>query len=320
MTDFWKGKKVIVTGGAGFLGSHLVPRLTDAGASVFVPRSAQYDLRTEDGVTRMFEDAGPSNVLFHLAATVGGIGANQQRPADFIYDNLVMNALMVEQSRKAEVGKFVGLGSVCAYPRTMMVYPMREENIFEGYPEPTNAPYGIAKRALLVHLQAARRQYGFNGICLFPTNLYGPGDSFDPETSHVVPAIISKMVEARRQNKFELTLWGTGRPTRDFLYVEDAAGGLMLAAEKYNRPEPINLGSGRETTIAGLAEAIERIVEYEGQIVWDKSKPDGQPRRVLNSERAAYEFGWRAMTNLGEGLEKTVRWYEEISEEEISLA
>jgi GDP-L-fucose synthase len=310
VSSFWKRKRVVCTGGSGFLGSYLTRRLEAAGASVFIPRRCDgYDLRTEFGVRKMFEDAGQVDVLFHLAATVGGIGANRQRPADFYYDNALMNALVVEFSRRFEVGKLVCVGSVCAYPKSPG-YPFREEHLWDGYPEETNAPYGVAKRALVVHLQAARRQYGFNGVYLIPTNLYGPGDSFDPDASHVIPALVRKVVEARRSDAPTVIAWGTGRASRDFLYVDDCAEALVITAERYNGSGPVNLGSGQEITIAGLLGMIMDVAGYRGGVAWDRSQPDGQPRRWLNSDRAWDAFGWRAETPLEEGLRRTIEWYE----------
>ena len=306
--NYWTDKRIVVTGGAGFLGSHLVEKLYEAGAGIFIPRSAQYDLQTELGTRAMFERAGHIDVLFHLAATVGGIGANMRYPADFLYQNTIMNSLVVEYARRFEVAKFVGVGSVCAYPKWVPT-PFVEENLFEGYPEETNAPYGISKRVLLVHLQAARRQYGFQGIYLIPTNLYGPRDQFDLETSHVIPALIRKISEAKKAGQ-PLTVWGTGKASRDFLYVEDAADALMLAAQRYNGIEPVNLGSGEEVTILGLVNMLADIMEFDGEVVWDGSKPDGQPRRALNSGRAYREFNWAATTRLREGLKRTVEWWE----------
>ena len=306
---YWETRRVIVTGGAGFLGRHLVAALQAEGAVVFVPRSRNYDLRTRAGVYHMFEDVGRPDFLFHLAATVGGIGANMETPADFLFQNTIMNTLVMEQARIVNVGKIVAVGSVCSYPKWCPT-PFVEDNLWNGYPEETNAPYGESKRALLVHLQAMRRQYGINGVYLIPTNLYGIGDNVDPATSHVIPALILRMLDAQRKGE-PLTVWGTGNASRDFLYVSDCAQALMLAAEWYNSSEPVNLGSGQETTIAALVQMLVDITGYDGEIIWDKSRPDGQPRRVLNTNRAWHEFGWKAGTDLRDGLAKTVAWMKE---------
>jgi nucleoside-diphosphate-sugar epimerase len=284
-----------------------VARLEAEGADVFVPRSADYDLRDQEHVCRMFDAAGDVDILFHLAATVGGIGANMQRPADFIHDNILMNTLIVEHARRYEVGKLVGLGSVCAYPKFCPV-PFTEQNLFSGYPEETNAPYGISKRALLVHLQAARRQYGFNGVYLIPTNLYGERDHDEPQTSHVIPALIRKVAEAQAAGVDTVEVWGTGIASRDFLYAGDCAEALMLAAKRYNRADPINLGSGQEIRIIGLVDILKGVMEFDGRVVWDSSRPDGQPRRCLNTSRAWDELGWKAETSLEEGLRRTVEY------------
>ena len=308
MDEFWQGKNVVITGGSGFLGSHLVPRLQAAGAKVFIVRSREYDLRTPAAVSALFDNVGYVDILFHLAATVGGIGANMKRPADFIYENVIMNALVCETARRYEVGKLVTLGSVCAYPRNVPV-PFREDNLFNGYPEDTNAPYGIAKRALLVQLQAMRRQYGFNGIYLIPTNLYGERDHADLETSHVIPALIRKIDDAQRQGSDYVEVWGSGAASRDFLYAGDCADALMLAAKRYNRPDPVNLGSGREMRIVGLTEILKDVMGFGGKVLWNSNRPDGQPRRALDSGRAWEGFGWQADTTLEEGLQKTVGWW-----------
>lgn len=308
MTHFWEGKRVVVTGGSGFLGSHLVPAMEDSGALVFAPSSADYDLRDELDVLRMYNDAGEIDVLFHLAAMVGGIGANRRSPADFYCYNILMNALVVESAWCFQVDKLICLGSVCAYPKHLS-YSFQEHHLFDGYPEETDAPYGISKRGLLVHLQAARQQYGLNGIYMMPTNLYGPGDHFDQDTSHVVPALVCKFVEAVETGANEVVMWGTGIATRDFLYVADCVEALLLAAERYDGAEPINLGSGREVRIAWVVEALKTITGFEGEIVWDHSQPDGQPRRVLNSLRALHAIGWQASTKLEDGLRWTVEWY-----------
>ena len=305
MTDFWAGKRVIVTGGHGFLGSHLVPMLQAAGANVFYPKHRDYDLTNVVILNRMFLALRRPDVLFHLAAVVGGIGANANHPCDFYAQNTLMNTLIVEAARQHNVGKFIGVGTVCAYPKHTPS-PFVEANLWEGYPEETNAPYGVAKRGLLVHLQAARKQYDFNGIYLIPTNLYGPGDNFDPATSHVIPALIRKIDEAQQAGAPSITVWGTGSAGRDFLYVEDCARALMLAAEFYNSGEPVNLGSGEEICIHGLVEILKGIMDYHGAVEYDAGKPDGQPRRVLNTTRAMDSFGWRAETELIEGLARTV--------------
>jgi GDP-L-fucose synthase len=305
----WADKRVVVTGGAGFLGSYLVDGLRAEGCNPFVVRSAQYDLRHERGIVALLRAAGKTDVLFHLAATVGGIGLNKESPGTLFYENAIMGIQLTEQARLHGVNKLVCVGTVCAYPKAE--YKQREEALWSGYPEPTNAPYGLAKKMLLVQLQAYREQYGMNGIYLLPTNLYGPGDNFDLETGHVIPALIRKYIEARERGDDHIVVWGSGRPSRDFLYVEDAAEGLMLAAEKYDRPEPLNLGSGREVRIDALAHYIQDATGFKGRIVWDTSRPDGQPKRVLDSSRAKAAIGWEAKTPLLDGLRKTVEWYEE---------
>jgi len=298
----------MVTGGAGFLGSFLCERLEAAGCSdIFVPRRADYDLTHEADIRRVFEVARP-DIVIHLAAVVGGIGANEDEPGRFFYANAIMGIQLIEQARQAGVEKFVCIGSVCAYPKYAPV-PFREDDLWNGYPEETNAPYGIAKKALLVQLQAYRQQYGFDGIFLLPVNLYGPRDNFDLRTSHVIPAIIRKCVEARERAERTVTLWGTGTVSREFLYVEDAAEGIMLATERYDGPEPVNLGAGFEITIRELAEKIAELTGFDGEIVWDPSRPDGQPRRSLDVSRAEREFGFRAKTGFEEGLRKTIEWY-----------
>jgi len=307
---FWSDKRVTVTGGAGFLGYHLVERLEALGcAEVFVPRSSAYDLRQLPAVRAMYDDADP-DIVIHLAAVVGGIGANRENPGRFFYDNLIMGAQLMEEARLRGVEKFVAIGTVCAYPKFTPV-PFREQDLWDGYPEETNAPYGLAKKMLLVQAQAYREQYGFNGIYLLPVNLYGPRDNFDPESSHVIPALIRKCVEAREEGRDEVVVWGTGRATREFLYVEDAAEGILLATERYDGPEPVNLGSGMEISIRELAQLIARLTGFEGQIVWDSSKPDGQPRRCLDTSRAREWFGFQAQTPFEEGLRRTIAWYEQ---------
>jgi GDP-L-fucose synthase len=294
---------VLVTGGAGFLGSHLVERLEAAGHDVVVPRSAAYDLTHEDDVVRLFAETRPE-VVYHLAALAGGIGANRAEPGRFWYANLVMGAYVLEQSRIAGVRKLVTVGTICEYPKFAPV-PFREEDLWNGYPEETNAPYGIAKKAHLVGGQAYREQYGLDAIHLLPVNLYGPGDNFDLETSHVIPAVIRKMLE----NPERVELWGDGSPTREYLYVEDAADGIVLAGERYDEPEPVNLGTGIETSIRETAELVAEVLDWRGEIVWDTARPNGQPRRNLDVSRAEALFGFRARTSLREGLERTVAWY-----------
>jgi GDP-L-fucose synthase len=302
--------KFCVTGGAGFLGSHLVEKMRARGArDIFVPRSRDYDLTDMDAVRRMYDDADP-DVVIHLAAVVGGIGANQEHPGEFFYKNLMMGVQLIEEARKRGVKKFVAIGTICAYPKFTPV-PFKEENLWDGYPEETNAPYGLAKKMLLVQCQAYRQQYGFNGIFLLPVNLYGPGDDFAPRTSHVIPAIIRKCVDARGEGLDHITAWGTGMASREFLYVEDAAEGILLATEKYDKPEPVNLGAGFEITIKELTGLIAEMAGFEGEVRWDTTKPDGQPRRCLDTSRAKEEFGFEAQTSLEEGLKRTIEWYEE---------
>ena len=306
--DFWKPLRVLVTGGTGFLGSHLVRRVRDLGpAEILTPTRADFDLTEQAEVRRLFRDLRPDLVI-HLAAEVGGIGANRQSPGRFFYSNALMGILLIEEARRQEVKKFVQVGTICAYPKHTPV-PFREEDLWEGYPEETNAPYGIAKKALLVQLQSYRDQYGFPGIYLLPVNLYGPGDDFDPATSHVVPALIRKMVEAKEAGQPTVEIWGTGRPSREFLYVDDCARGIVLAAEKYDGREPINLGTGAEIRISELADLIRELVEYEGDLVYDPTKPDGQPRRCLDTSKAKEAFGFEAAVEFRAGLRETVAWY-----------
>jgi GDP-L-fucose synthase len=308
MRGFWPGKRVVVTGGAGFLGACVVEALVERGCPPpFVPRSREYDLRREADIVRMLEAARP-DVVIHLAAVVGGIGANRENPGRFFYDNLMMGAQLIEQARLHGVAKLVAVGTVCSYPKFAPV-PFREEDLWNGYPEETNAPYGLAKKMLLVQSQAYREQYGFNSIFLLPVNLYGPGDNFDPETSHVIPALIRKCVEAAETAAPAITVWGTGQATREFLYVEDAAEAIVLAAERYDGPEPMNLGAGFEISIRELVELIMRLTGFRGQLVWDTTKPDGQPRRMLDTSRAAKRLGFVAKTPFEEGLRRTIDWY-----------
>lgn len=307
MSDFWRGRAVTVTGGAGFLGSYVVERLRERGASVFIPRSAQYDLTREDAVARLYRDAQPE-ILIHLAARVGGIGANRAAPGTFFFSNLQMGALLIEHARRVELGKFVCVGTVCSYPKHTPV-PFREEDLWEGFPEETNAPYGIAKKTQLIQLQAYAEEFGFPGIYLIPVNLYGPRDNVDPRTSHVIPALIRKSVEAVTDGNTRLTVWGTGDATREFLYVEDAADAIVIAAERYDSLEPVNIGSGTEVSIRDLVSKIAMLTGFTGDIEWDSSQPDGQPRRMLDVSRARLRLGWTAKTGLDEGLRNTVEWY-----------
>ena len=306
--NFWQDKRVCVTGGAGFLGSFITSRLAELGAQeVFVPHIEDYDLVQLSEIQRMYDNARPDLVI-HLAALAGGIGANQARPADFFYINLMMGVQLMHEAWKRGMQKFVAIGTICAYPKFTPL-PFREDALWDGYPEETNAPYGLAKKMLLVQAQAYREQYGFNAIYLLPVNLYGPRDNFNLNTSHVIPALIRKCLEAKQRGDAEVVLWGDGSPTREFLYVEDAAEGILLAAERYNSSQPVNLGSGFEISIKDLAELIGRLTGFEGRFVWDTSKPNGQPRRALDVSRAEQEFGFRARTRFEEGLRKTIEWY-----------
>ncbi|HEV2915749.1 MAG TPA: GDP-L-fucose synthase [Pyrinomonadaceae bacterium] len=308
-------KKVTVTGGAGFLGRHLVQRLKDRGADVVVPRSRDYNLVREADVARLLDDARPEMVI-HLAAVVGGIGHNQKNPGRFFYENLMMGTQLIEQSRVRGIRKFVALGTVCAYPKFTPV-PFSEDDIWNGYPEETNAPYGLAKKMMLVQAQSYREQYGFNTIYLLPANLYGPFDNFDLETSHVIPALIRKCVEARRAGRDRIEVWGSGEVSREFLYVEDCADGILRAAEAYDGAEPVNIGSGREIMIKDLVHLIARLTGFAGEIRWQKDRPDGQPRRGLDVTRAFEEFGFRAQVPLEEGLRRTIEWYESTIQEQV---
>ena len=304
----WTSQRVAVTGGAGFVGSFVVEQLRRKGCrDVFVPRRREYDLVDGEAVRRLYRDARPDLVI-HLAAVVGGIGANRAHPGRFFYENLLMGAQLIEEGRKAGLAKFVAIGTICAYPKFTPV-PFREEDLWGGYPEETNAPYGLAKKMMLVQAQAYRQEYGFNTVFLLPVNLYGPRDNFDLETSHVIPALIRKCVEAKRSDARELVVWGTGRATREFLYVEDAAEGILLAAERYDQSEPVNLGAGFEISIRELVDRIVALTGFAGRVVWDASKPDGQPRRCLDTTRAERSFGFKARTTFEEGLKKTVEWY-----------
>lgn len=306
--EFWADKRVCVTGGAGFLGSFVQEKLRERGATnIFVPRIEEYDLTEIDNIKRMLDDAKP-DLIIHLAALAGGIGVNRARPAEFFYKNLMMGVPLMHEAWARGVGKFVAIGTICAYPKFTPI-PFKEENLWDGYPEETNAPYGLAKKMLLVQAQAYRQQYGFNAIYLLPVNLYGPRDNFNLETSHVIPALIRKCVEAKQRGDDHIVLWGDGSPTREFLYVEDAAMGIVLAAERYNDSEPVNLGSGMEISIKDLANLIVRLTGFEGEIIWDTSKPNGQPRRALDTSRAEKFFGFRAQMPFEEGLRRTIHWF-----------
>jgi GDP-L-fucose synthase len=306
--DFWADKRVCVTGGAGFLGKVVVRKLKERGAaSIFVPRVEDYDLTKLADIQNMLADAKP-NLIIHLAAQVGGIEANRQFPAEFFYNNLMMGVQLMHKAWEKGVDKFVAIGTICAYPKFTPV-PFKEETVWDGYPEETNAPYGLAKKMLLVQAQAYRQQYGYNAVFLLPVNLYGPGDNFNPASSHVIPALIRKCVEAKDAGVEEVVVWGDGSPTREFLFVDDAAEGILLASEKYNESEPVNLGAGYEISIKDLVELIAKKVGFKGKLVWDTSKPNGQPRRQLDTSRAFERFGFKAQMPFEEGLEKTIAWF-----------
>lgn len=305
----WSSQRVLVTGGSGFLGSCVVAGLRQRGCrDILAPRSREYDLIERDAVRKLFAQAQPDLVI-HLAAQVGGIGANRANPARFFYDNLMMGVQCMDEAWRRQVKKFVAIGTICAYPKFTPV-PFKEEDLWNGYPEETNAPYGLAKKMLLVQAQAYRQQYGFNAIYLLPVNLYGPGDTFDPNVSHVIPALIKKCIDAREQGAREIVVWGSGQVTREFLYVEDAAEGILLAAERYDGREPVNLGAGQEISIRDLVALIVKLTRFQGAVRWDASQPDGQPRRRLDTSRAEREFGFRASTPFEEGLRRTIAWYE----------
>ena len=317
MPSFWSNKRVMVTGGAGFLGAFVVGKLKKRGCqNIFIPQIQDYNLVEMEAVKKAYQDSRPE-IVIHLAARVGGIGANLKNPGSFCYDNLMMGIQLMEIGRQYNLEKFVALGTICAYPKYTPV-PFREKDLWNGYPEETNAPYGLAKKMLLVQAQAYRQQYGFNAIYLLPVNLYGPGDNFDPESSHVIPALIRKCLEAKKEKKGQITAWGTGKPTREFLYVEDAAEAIILAAEKYNKPEPINIGAGFEISIKDLVQLIVKLTGFKGEIIWNISKPDGQPRRCLDTSRAKEEFGFTAQTSFEEGLSKTIAWYVGLPQNKIA--
>ncbi|OAS20530.1 GDP-L-fucose synthase family protein [Paenibacillus oryzisoli] len=301
-------KRIVVTGGAGFLGHHVVEKLKEKGYNhIFVPRSKDYNLITEAGITKMFHDMKPDYII-HLAAVVGGIGANRENPGKYFYDNLMMGTQLIEQSRVFGVEKFVAIGTICAYPKHTPV-PFSEQDLWLGYPEETNAPYGLAKKMMLVQSQAYREQYNFNSVYLLPVNLYGPRDNFDPNTSHVIPALVKKCIDAIKNGDNSITVWGTGNATREFLYVEDAAEGIVAAMESYNKSDPINLGAGYEISIKNLVEKIAEMTGFTGEIIWDSTKPDGQPRRSLDTTRAYEEFGFKSKTDFDNGLKNTIEWY-----------
>ena len=305
---YWKNKRVCVTGGAGFLGSHLIKKLEMRGATdIYVPKIEEFNLVEIADINRMLDVSKP-DMIIHLAAHVGGIGANREHPAEFFYDNLMMGVQLIHEAWKRNIEKFVAIGTVCAYPKFTPV-PFREDDIWNGYPEETNAPYGLAKKMLLTQSQAYRQQYGYNSIFLIPVNLYGPRDNFRPDSSHVIPALIKKCVEAVDQGENDVVIWGDGTPTREFIYVDDAAEGIALASEKYNGAEPVNIGSGHEISIKDLAEMIARLTGYQGKLVWDTSKPNGQPRRGLDVSRAEKYFGFKAQMSFEEGLRRTIDWY-----------
>lgn len=306
--NFWKDKRVVVTGGAGFLGRVVIDQLRQKGCrQITVPRSAKYDLRKTSAIRQLYTLSRPDLVI-HLAAVVGGIGANRENPGKFFYDNLMMGVELMEQARQMGIPKFVAIGTICAYPKFCPV-PFKEDNIWDGYPEETNAPYGLAKKMLLVQSQAYRQQYGYNSIYLLPVNLYGPRDNFSWESSHVIPALVRKCVEAKKRGDKNISVWGTGRATREFLYVDDAARGIILAAQKYNSSEPVNLGAGFEISVKNLVKLIVKLTKYKGEIIWDATKPDGQPRRCLDTSRARKEFGFEAKVSFETGLKRTIAWY-----------
>jgi len=311
--NFWKNKKVIVTGGAGFLGRVVVSLLEKKNCrEIFVPRKVDFDICQMGAIKRLLAKAQP-DIIIHLAAVVGGIGANRKNPGKFFYDNLMMGVQLMDQSRLHGVKKFVAIGTICSYPKYTKI-PFQEDDLWQGYPEETNAPYGLAKKILLVQAQAYRQQYGFNAIYLLPVNLYGPGDNFSPDTSHVIPALIKKCFDAKRNGEMSITVWGTGKPTREFLYVDDAARAIVTATEKYNKPAPLNIGTGTEISIRDLVKLIVKMTGFKGKVVWDTAKPDGQPRRRLDVSRIKKEIGFTARVDFAEGLRRTIRWYQRKNE------
>lgn len=315
--DYWTSRRVVVTGGAGFLGSYVAEKLGECACqNIFVPRKSEYDLIEMSNIRRMYDDACP-DVVIHLAGVVGGIGINRERPGEFFYDNLIMGVQLIEEGRRRGIEKFVAIGTICAYPKFTPV-PFKEDDLWNGYPEETNAPYGLAKKMLLVQSQSYRQQYGFNSIFLLPVNLYGPRDNFEPNSSHVIPALIRKCVEARDRGEKQIVVWGDGSPTREFLYAGDAAEGILLATERYNESNPVNLGSGYEISIKDLAHLIADLTGFEGDLVWDTSKPNGQPRRCLDTDRARRLFGFQAHTPFEAGLKETITWYESFRNQKSS--
>lgn len=310
MSNFWEGKRLTVTGGKGFLGNHLIKKLKEERAcnNIFIADLPEYDLRNINDIKKMFNEQKP-HIIIHLAAVVGGIGANKVNPGKFFYDNAIMGIQLINEAYLRKIEKFVAIGTICAYPKFTPV-PFKEENLWDGYPEETNAPYGLAKKMLLVQVQAYRQQYGFNSIYLLPVNLYGPGDNFDPRSSHVIPALIKKCFDAKDKEENHIVVWGTGKASREFLFIEDAAKAIILATERYNKPDPVNIGAGFEITIRDLIKLIAKLTYFKGKIIWDKTKPDGQPRRCLDTSKAEYEFGFKAKIDLQEGLKRTIDWYQ----------
>jgi GDP-L-fucose synthase len=313
--SFWDSKRVLVTGGSGFLGQHLLKRLNEQGATIIAPSHKDYDLVDNDQVKKMYQDNPDTDMVIHLAAVVGGIGANREHPGKFFYDNLMMGVQLMEQARQFKVPKFVALGTVCAYPKIVTI-PFKEEDLWNGYPEETNAPYGLAKKMMLVQSQGYRQEYGFNSIFLLPVNLYGPDDNFDPASSHVIPALIKKCVDAVENGDDKIVVWGDGSASREFLYVEDAAEGILLAAEHYDKSDPVNLGSSYEITIKDLIGIIAKHCGFAGKIEWDTTKPNGQPRRKLDTSKAEQEFGFKSKTTFEDGLQKTIDWYKQHKNEQ----